>query len=146
MNPPDRLNTIVAVEIAGPLVLGLSWSGGSHALIDLRHTASVEPYRALNDPSVFEAVEIGDWGHSLVWPGDIELGADTLWLDTLEASGREDASAFIRWRLRHGLSVAAASGALGVAEREIARFSNGETPVPRTILLACRGWEALQAA
>lgn len=142
----DDVNTILGVEIAGPLLLNLAWSNGSEAEIDLSTTAALEPFRSLNESLVFEAVEIGDWGHSLVWPGGVELGADALWLDTLAATGRDDARTFLTWRLRHGLTIQAAALALAVSEREVARYSNARTPVPKTILLACRGWEALQAA
>ena len=87
-------------------------------------------------------MKIGDWGHSLVWPSGAEAGADALWLETLSAARRDDTRAFLEWRLRHGLSLTRAAEALGLSRRMVAYYSNGEKPVPKTVLLACRGWEA----
>jgi transcriptional regulator with XRE-family HTH domain len=56
-------------------------------------------------------------------------------------TGHADARAFLEWRLRHGLSLTKAADALGLSRRTIAYYSNGDRPVPRAILLACRGWE-----
>ncbi len=75
-----------------------------------------------------------------------EVGAETLWLETLSATGHDDTRAFLEWRLRHGLSLSASAAALGLSRRTIAYYSNGDRRVPRPVLLACRGWEALQVA
>ncbi|HEX3915873.1 MAG TPA: hypothetical protein VHW60_00940 [Caulobacteraceae bacterium] len=96
---------------------------------------------ALRDPAEFARAQLGDWGHSLVWPSGAEAGADSLWLETLSATRREDARAFLDWRLRHGLSLTAAAEALGLSRRMVAYYSNGGKAVPKTVLLACRGWE-----
>jgi hypothetical protein len=50
------------------------------------------------------------------------------------------------WRLRHGLSLTKAAEALGLSRRMVAYYANGEKSVPRAIQLACKGWEAEQAA
>ena len=63
-------------------------------------------------------------------------------METLAATRRQDARAFLEWRLKHGLSLTAAAEALGLSRRVVADYSNGENPVPKTVLLACRGWEA----
>jgi hypothetical protein len=125
------------------LVLG--WKEAEQATIDLSAVVKTRPFRALSDPDIFSQVELGDWGHSVVWPGDIEIGADSLWLDSLSVWGREDTRAFLEWRLRNGLSLSGAAEALGLSRRTIAYYSGGR-PVPRSILLACKGWDALKAA
>ncbi|WP_029415619.1 DUF2442 domain-containing protein [Brevundimonas bacteroides] len=125
------------------LVLG--WNGAEQATIDLSTVVKTRPFRALSDPDVFSQVELGDWGHSVVWPGDTEMGADSLWLDSLSFWGREDTRAFLEWRLRNGLSLSGAAEALGLSRRTVAYYSGGR-PVPRSILLACKGWDALKAA
>ena len=81
------------------------------------------------------------------WSNDreIEIGADSLWLDCLSAWGREDTRAFLEWRLRNGFSAAAAAQALGITRPSVVKYSTGAT-VPRSIQLACRGWDALKAA
>jgi transcriptional regulator with XRE-family HTH domain len=70
------------------------------------------------------------------------MGADRLWEMSLEQSGRSDAVEFIRWRWRHGLSLTDAAEALGLSRRQVAYYVSGEHEVPRTVLLACKGWEA----
>jgi predicted transcriptional regulator len=42
-----------------------------------------------------------------------------------------------RWR--HGLSLSNAAEALGLSRRQVADYASGERPVPRTVLLACKG-------
>ena len=115
-------------------------------LVDLTSRPRSHALHSLSDPGLFDQVHVGDWGHSVAWPDGTELGAETLWLETLTAIGRADTRAFLEWRLRHGLSLSAAAQALGVSRRMIAYYSNGEKRVPRPILLACRGWEADAAA
>ena len=127
----DRMRTLANAELLTDGHLRLRWSDGIVADIAL--------------PKRFKAAGlpvIGDWGHSLVWPDGNDLGADSLWLDTLTAIGREDARQFLEWRLRNGLSLAKSADALGLARRTVAYYSNGDRRVPKAILLACKGWDA----
>ncbi len=142
MSAADRMRTIEAVEATGPAQLRLGWSDGTRAEIDLGAWLKDPAFASLRDPAVFARVELGEWGHSLVWPSGAEAGAESLWLETLSATGHADARAFLEWRLRHGLSLSKAAEALGLSRRMVAYYSNGEKPVPKTVLLACRGWEA----
>lgn len=125
----DAMRTIrSAAPLAGARVR-LEWSDGT-----------VAEFTAPRDPA---GVTVGDWGHSLVWPDGDEIGADSLWLDTLDAIGRGDARRFLEWRLANGLSLSKAADALGLARRTVAYYSNGDRPVPKTVLLACKGWDAM---
>jgi hypothetical protein len=141
MNATDTMRTIRKVEATGPVSLRLLWSDGANAELDLGTWLDAPGFDALRDPVEFAHVEVGDWGHSLRWPSGAEMGADSLWLETLSASQRDDARRFLEWRLRHGLSLSAAAKALGLSRRMVAYYSNGEKRVPLTVLLACRGWE-----
>lgn len=44
----------------------------------------------------------------------------------------------------NGLSLSDAAQAIGVTRRTISQYRSGARPVPRTIALACVGWETLQ--
>lgn len=145
MSSNDITRTITNVDIAGSTRLQLTWSDGTAAALDLEMIIGAS---TLRDPEIFARVEIGDWGHSLVWPDGTEIGADTLWLETLSSTGHDDSRRFLEWRLRHGLSLSKAAEALGLSRRTVAYYSNGERKIPKPILLACRGWEveAAQAA
>lgn len=135
----DWMRTITAVSAKGDSELALCWSDGTEASIRIGRAIRA----AIGDAAQFAAVTIGDWGHSVVWPNGVELGADSLWAETLSATGHADARAFLEWRRAHGMSLAKAADALGLARRTVAYYSNGERPVPKAIQLACKGWDAI---
>lgn len=141
MTITDKSRTITAVRATGAASLHLDWSDGIAVDLNLGPVLGDRAFAALREAEAFAQVEVGDWGHSLSWPCGVEMGADFLWLETLSATGHDDARAFIEWRMRHGLSLSKAAEALGVSRRMVAYYSNGEKKVPRAILLACRGWE-----
>ena len=129
--------------------LHLVWSDGTKAVIDLAETVAKDPYAALRDSDEFATAKITDWGHGVEWRCGVDLGADSLWLETLTATGRGDVRRFLEWRLQNGLSLSVAADALGISRRSVAYYSNGDRPIPKAILLACTGWEIgqhLQAA
>ncbi|MGH6872040.1 MAG: DUF2442 domain-containing protein [Rhizomicrobium sp.] len=146
MSIEDRSRTIVSAKARTPATLSLKWSDGTRADVDLAALLRDKAFRALRDAEAFAAVRVGEWGHSVEWPSGAELGADSLWLETLAATGRRDARAFLEWRLRHGLSLSKTAQALGISRRMVAYYSNGDKPVPKSILLACKGWEVANAA
>lgn len=137
----DRMRTIEAVTARPGGRLHLRWSDGAEAEV----TLDTGTLQALGGEAQLGSVSLGDWGHSVEWPGGHEIGADSLWLDSLRATGREDAAQFLGWRLRNGLSLSKAAQELGLARRTVAYYSNGERRVPKAILLACTGWEAGKA-
>lgn len=98
--------------------------------------------RPLLEGAVFVRAALGEGGHSVTWPNGLDLGADTLWELALEQNGRADAVEFIRWRWRNRLSLSGAAEALGLSRRQVAYYASGQHEVPRTVLLACKGWES----
>jgi hypothetical protein len=142
----DKSPTILTATAKPPAELTLEWSDGTRATLNLANHLCGRSFHALGDASEFAAVRVGEWGHSLEWPSGAELGAELLWLETLSANGRADTREFLEWRLRHGLSLTKTADALGLSRRMVAYYSNGEKPVPKPILLACKGWEVSHAA
>lgn len=130
MSRTDKTRIIKSVQPIGPASVRLSWSDGAQAEIDLQPMLSDSGIAELRDPEEFAKVQLGDWGHSLVWPSGAEMGADSLWLETLSATGHGDARAFLEWRLRHALSLSKAAEALGVSRRMAAYYSNGDKKFP----------------
>lgn len=130
----DKMRTIISAVGVAPGRLRLGWSDGVDVTLDVSALVTVD--------DDFGGASVGEWGHSVVWPSGADIGAERLWLETLSASGHEDARHFLEWRMRHGLSLTKAAEALGLARRTVAYYSNGDRPVPKAILLACRGWEA----
>ncbi len=135
MTDVDRMRTIQRAEAISGNRLRLGWSDGS--LVEI-----VLDSEGLCAQDEFAAVDVGDWGHSLVWPNGAELGADQLWRLSLAAKGDSDTRKFLDWRTRHGLSLSQSADALGLSRRVVAYYSNGERRIPKAILLACKGWEA----
>ena len=54
---------------------------------------------------------------------------------------RED---FTAWMERNQLSLSQAAQAIGMTRRMIAYYKSGARPIPKTVWLACIGYEALQ--
>jgi len=98
----------------------------------------------LKNPASFVQVEIDEWGGTVEWPAlDIQIGADTLWLDAqAQNAPDENTRIFAQWRARYGLSLKQAAEALGMTSRTMSAYGTGTRPVPRYIALACKGWEA----
>ena len=144
MTAADTMRTIESAEASGRARLRLRWSDGTQADVDLGAWLKEPAFASLHESGEFARVKVGDWGHSLEWPGGAEIGADSLWLETLSTTRRDGARAFLEWRLKHGLSLSKAADALGLSRRMVAYYSNAEKPVPKTVLLACQGWEVTQ--
>jgi hypothetical protein len=133
---------ISSVKYADEYSLRLRWVNGKTMSVDLQVPVNgLKGMRPLRNKTMFAQASKGDGGHSVVWPGDIDMGADRLWEMTLEQNGRMDAVEFIRWRSRHGLSLTEAAEALDLSRRQVAYYASGDRPVPRYVLLALKGWE-----
>ncbi|NIE77001.1 DUF2442 domain-containing protein [Pantoea sp. Ap-967] len=126
--------------------LELTFTNGQRYTLEMSDALKNHPGLApLAKRKAFEGVVLGDGGWSVVWPDlDIQIGADTLLLDALaQAAPDENTRIFIQWRLRHRMTLEQAAEALGVSARSISRYSSGQEVVPRTLALACLGWESL---
>lgn len=142
----DQMRRIDSVRAEDGYRLRLQWSDGAEAVVDLSREVKKPPFRPLAEEALFSRVKVGEWGHSVEWTDELAISATSLWFDTLSATGRDDTRAFLEWRFRHGLSLSKAAEALGLSRRQVAYYSNGEKPVPRAILLACKGWEVVNHA
>jgi hypothetical protein len=134
---------IAKVKYAGTgLRLIVRWTNNQEMTVNLEEAVSrLKGLRPLRTQGVFARAAVGEDGYSVTWPGDIDMGADRLWEMALEQNGHADAAEFIRWRWKHGLSLTAAAEALGLSRRTVAYYVSGEQEVPRTVLLALKGWE-----
>lgn len=129
-----------------PMTLQVTWADGMTGEVDLSGVIGRHRLLApLMDPAWFAQVRVGEWGWSVEWGDDLDFGTDQLRRWAGEQSGdimpTED---FQAWRRRCGLSLTAAA-ALGLSRRMVAYYDNGAYPVPKTVMLACEGWEARQA-
>ena len=100
----------------------------------------------LLNAKVFAEAKKGEGGHSVMWSNELDMGADRLWEMALEQTGHHDTVEFLRWRWRYGLSLTNAANALGLSRRQVAYYASGKHRIPRTVLLACKGWEVERQA
>ncbi|WP_434561898.1 hypothetical protein [Pseudomonas sp. Z4-20] len=146
---PMKRPRLLAVQPLLPCILELTFIDGQQLTLDL--SADVQHFpglRPLLEEGAFEGAVLGDDGWSVEWRAlDIQIGADTLYLDALAQNAEdENTRIFISWRARTGLPLNQAAEALGVSARSISRYSSGREAVPRSLALACLGWDSLQRA
>ncbi|MGF6486911.1 DUF2442 domain-containing protein [Pseudomonas frederiksbergensis] len=144
---PMKRPRLSAVQVLPDYRLALTFIDGQQLILDLSH--DLHSYRGLQPllkSGAFEGAATGDDGWSVEWPElDIQIGADTLYLDALAQNAEdENTRIFIDWRARTGLPLNQAAEALGVSARSISRYSSGREAVPRSLALACLGWDFLQ--
>lgn len=139
---------LVAVEALPDYRLRLEFQDGSVYIVSLAEDFARFPgLLPLQDPVEFSrATLIPGEGWTVEWADlDIQIGADTLWLDAqAQNAADENTRSFAKWRARYGLSLADAARALGMTTRTMSAYGSGKRPVPRHIILACKGWEAEQ--
>ena len=79
---------IASVKYASDYTLRLRWVNGKTMSVDLSEPVHrLKGMRALRDRAVFARAVKGAGGHSLVWPAEIDMGADRLWEMTVEQNG-----------------------------------------------------------
>ncbi len=127
-----------------PQSVTITWEDRRISEVDLSDLiGALEYLRPLDAPDLFATVGVEEWGWSIKWANDISLGADLLWRLGLEQSGEAMAPAdFKSWRRRNKLSQEKAAKALGLAKRTIIYYETGEKIIPKTVLLATRGFDA----
>jgi hypothetical protein len=144
---PMKRPRLAAVKAVPPCCLTLTFIDGQQLELDLSRDLEKYPgLQPLLNAQVFETAVLADEGWSVEWPEpDIQIGADTLYLDALAQNVPDDNTRiFIDWRARTGLTLDQAAEALGISARSISRYSSGRESVPRSLALACLGWDSLQ--
>ena len=139
--------TITAAQAQANGVLHLTFADGQALRVDVKPLIARHPtLRALAHPATFARVQVGEWGASVQWDGDdnLELAADNLRARAIEQAGGASHEMLWNWMTRNHLTLDAAAQALGLSRRMLAYYRSGEKPVPRTVALACLGWEAEQ--
>lgn len=138
-----------AVEVLPAFVLRLTFIDDSVSAVDFKRLLAESPGLApLADARAFATAQVVEGeGWTVEWPElDIQIGADTLWLDAqAQNAPDENSRIFAEWRARNALSLTAAAKALGLTPRTISAYGTGSRPVPRYIALACQGWEIERA-
>ena len=137
---------LTAISPAADYSLEVHFADGSGGTVSLKESVfSLSGLAPLREPGAFSGAVLGAYGWEAEWPQfDIQIGADTLFADMLDQHSETPADRFTVWRIRNGLSLAAAGRELGVTVRTVSAYGSGARPIPRTVQLACIGWEEEQ--
>ncbi len=137
------LPTVSTIEPMGELSLRVTWGDGHTDIVDL--SSLIQTFKVFlplrQNRLLFTQVSVGYLGASVTWGGDMDIGADTL-KRLAELQRPMPPTAFKGFMERHRMTLDSASAALGISRRQVAYFSTGEKPIPRTVALACRGYDA----
>jgi hypothetical protein len=79
--------------------------------------------------------------HGIEWI-DAELGSDNVYAWAKEQAGEVSHEMFGEWMHRNELSLTTAAEALGISRRMVSYYRTAHKAIPRSIWLACLGWEA----
>ncbi len=140
---------LAGVQTGKPYTLHLQFKDGLQASVDLQTT--IKHYRSLRpllDAGLFARAATGEFGASVIWNNDdtLALAADNLRALAFTQLGHASHQTIIEWMDKHQLTLDDAALALGISRRMLAYYRSGAKPVPRTVELACKGWEAEQMA
>jgi predicted DNA-binding transcriptional regulator AlpA len=136
--------TLASVKTTPAAGLLLRYADGEQFEVSLIDTINKHPtLERLKDPKVFSAAKVGDHGASVIWANDddLELATDNLRARAVEQAGGVSHEFIWKWMARNDLTLDTAAVALGVSRRMLAYYRSGAKPVPRTVALACLGWE-----
>ena len=137
---------LTAIEALPDYRLRLTYADGRTfevALVDWIEIT--EALQALKDPALFSRARIGFGGRSVDWIEDeLDLGADNLRNLAIEQGGGIGHERIWNWLHDTGLTLDQAAEALGISRRMLIYYRDGEKPIPRSIWLACLGWEAVR--
>ena len=135
-----------SVETLPDYRLRLTYADGKTFEVDLRDwIETTRALHALKDTALFGRARVGFAGRSVDWVEDeVDLGADNLRNLAIEQSGGIGHERLWNWLHVNALTLDQAADALGISRRTLIAYRDGVRPVPRTVWLACLGWEAVR--
>lgn len=138
---------LAAVEVLPDYRLRLTYADGQTFDVDLSERVHATEFLApLKDVGLFAQAEVGFAGRSVDWIEDeLDLGSDNLRHLAVEQAGGIGHERIWTWLHDTGLSLEQAAEALGISRRMLIYYRDGEKPIPRSIWLACLGWEAVRS-
>ena len=112
--------------------------------VDLADKISgIKALEPILDPSVFVTAHASKGGKTVDWEGfDSIFGADNVYAWGKEQAGEPSHAMIWEWMHRNGLTQQQAADAIGISRRMLSYYLACAKPVPKTVWLACLGWEA----
>lgn len=127
-----------AVEALVPYRLRTTWSTGEVLEVDVAKVLRGRAFADIRKEAVFKTVHTD--GLSIEW-FDTELGPDNVYAWAKEQAGDVSHEMFGSWMHRNQLSLTGAADALGISRRMVSYYRTAHKVIPRSIWLACLGWE-----
>lgn len=127
-----------AVKALEPYRLSSTWSTGEVLEVDVSNVMRGPAFVEIRKPEVFCKVHTD--GFSIEW-FDTELGPDNVYAWAKEQAGEVSHEMFGGWMYRNKLSLSGAAEALGISRRMVSYYRTAHKAIPRSIWLACLGWE-----
>ncbi len=127
-----------AVKALEPCRLRTTWSTGEVLEVDVAKVLRGPAFAEIRKPEVFKTVHTD--GSSIEWL-DAELGPDNVYAWAKEQAGEVSHEMFGNWMLRNKLSLSGVADALGISRRMVSYYRTAHKTIPRSIWLACLGWE-----
>ena len=140
---------LTSVKAMTPYNLLLTYADGEVLVVNLQPCiTSTKALSALTLADLFVKAKRGQSGLSVDWVDgagvEIALGADNLRNLAIEQAGGIGHERIWSWLHETGLTLAQAAQALGISRRMLIYYRDGEKPIPRSVWLACLGWEAVR--
>ena len=80
MKSTTRVTRVASVKYESDYSLRIRWTNERSMCVDLREQVfRLRGMRSLRNKGTFARASRGDGGHAVVWPGNIDMGADRLW-------------------------------------------------------------------
>ena len=139
----DPQHTITALTVLPPFGMAVTFADGESYQVDLGPMINAYPaMQVRGDAALFKQARIDARGGYVVWvEDDLELAADNLRNMAVEQSGGIGHERLWGWMAKHGLIQERAALAVGVSRRMLNYYLSGAKPIPKTVWLACLGWE-----
>lgn len=143
----DPQHTLTALSITAPQHLRLTFADGATLALDLAPVIATHPaLQSLADPTVFAQARLDARGGYVIWIDDeLELAADNLRHLATEQAGGIGHERLWQWLHTTNLTQAEAADAIGISRRMLGYYLSGARPIPKTVWLACVGWQAQQS-
>lgn len=137
---------LTAVEALPDYHLRLCYADGQVFMVDLAALIHSSQFLALlKDSALFARAKVGFAGRSVDWIEDeLDLGSDNLRHWAIEQAGGIGHERIWNWLHDTGFTLEQAAQALGISRRMLIYYRDGEKPIPRSIWLACLGWQAVR--
>ena len=137
---------LTAVKPLANFQLRLSYADGQTVEVELSEVIrKSKSLAALKDEKLFKKAKVGFAGRSVDWIEDeLDLGSDNLRNIAVEQAGGIGHERIWAWLHETGLTLEQAAEALGISRRMLIYYRDGEKSIPRSIWLACLGWQAVR--